>query len=191
MYIWTPTVAPVDIAFVETPVFGGSMFPSSKLGHAFVTTSGGTYASGPDRKRLVEFVIDSDANNDGNNGNDNGALISGPTSLVRYTGGGRSTMAGLGAGPDGLYCTTLCEDSGVDGPTGRGGLVLRVVYEGSVDFTASPRSSAAAPLTVNFTNTSDKPGQTAWLWNFGDGSTSTLQNPTHTYVANGSFNVSL
>lgn len=30
-----------------------------------------------------------------------------------------------------------------------------------------------------------------WLWDFGDGNTSTLQNPTHTYSANGLFQVKL
>ena len=32
---------------------------------------------------------------------------------------------------------------------------------------------------------------TSWLWNFGDGGTSTLQNPPHTYTSIGAFTVSL
>lgn len=32
---------------------------------------------------------------------------------------------------------------------------------------------------------------TSWLWNFGDGATSTQQNPSHTYTAAGTYNVSL
>lgn len=32
---------------------------------------------------------------------------------------------------------------------------------------------------------------TAWSWDFGDGMTSTLQNPTHTYTTSGAFTVSL
>ncbi|MDB5269912.1 MAG: hypothetical protein JWP58_2952 [Hymenobacter sp.] len=32
---------------------------------------------------------------------------------------------------------------------------------------------------------------TGWLWAFGDGTTSTLQNPTHTYTASGTYNVTL
>lgn len=31
----------------------------------------------------------------------------------------------------------------------------------------------------------------SWLWNFGDGNTSTLQNPTHTYQQSGTYNVTL
>jgi len=32
---------------------------------------------------------------------------------------------------------------------------------------------------------------TSWLWNFGDNTTSTLQNPTHQYATAGTFNVRL
>ncbi len=32
---------------------------------------------------------------------------------------------------------------------------------------------------------------TSWVWLFGDGSTSSLQNPSHTYTSSGSYNVSL
>ncbi|TAE47633.1 MAG: PKD domain-containing protein, partial [Bacteroidetes bacterium] len=31
----------------------------------------------------------------------------------------------------------------------------------------------------------------SWLWNFGDGSTSTLQNPTHTYANGGTYTITL
>ena len=30
-----------------------------------------------------------------------------------------------------------------------------------------------------------------WLWSFGDGNTSTIQNPTHSYAANGTYTVQL
>jgi len=42
---------------------------------------------------------------------------------------------------------------------------------------------------VNFTCLTG--GVTSWLWNFGDGTTSTEQNPTHSYLANGYYNVTL
>ncbi len=34
-------------------------------------------------------------------------------------------------------------------------------------------------------------GPTAWLWEFGDGNTSTFRNPTHTYTNNGNYTVKL
>ena len=45
------------------------------------------------------------------------------------------------------------------------------------------------PHNVNFVGTSSE--ALSWLWDFGDGNTSTLQNPTHTYNEFGEFNVSL
>src|SRR5208283_1606244 len=46
------------------------------------------------------------------------------------------------------------------------------------------------PLLVQFSDFSTN-SPTAWSWNFGDGSTSTLQNPAHTYAKVGNFTVSL
>jgi PKD repeat protein len=48
-------------------------------------------------------------------------------------------------------------------------------------------------LTVDFTDTStDVDGTiTSWSWNFGDGGTSTQQNPSHTYAADDTYTVSL
>ncbi len=57
------------------------------------------------------------------------------------------------------------------------------------DFT-SDKQTGTVPLTVNFTDQSIGTIDT-WLWDFGDGSTSSEQNPTHTYLAEGSFDVSL
>jgi PKD repeat protein len=39
-----------------------------------------------------------------------------------------------------------------------------------------------APVTISFTDTSSGDGLT-YLWNFGDGGTSTLRNPNHTFQA--------
>jgi PKD repeat protein len=47
-----------------------------------------------------------------------------------------------------------------------------------------------AGSTVNFTDLSTL-SPTTWLWNFGDATTSTLQNPTHTYSATGTYTVTL
>lgn len=50
--------------------------------------------------------------------------------------------------------------------------------------------SPANVSTFSFTDLSTG-NPTAWLWNFGDGGTSTLQNPTHTYTSNGIYLVTL
>ncbi|MDH5245063.1 MAG: fibronectin type III domain-containing protein [Betaproteobacteria bacterium] len=56
-------------------------------------------------------------------------------------------------------------------------------------FTATP-VSGSAPLTVAFTSSSSG-SITSYAWTFGDGTTSTLQNPSKTYTAAGSFTVGL
>lgn len=50
--------------------------------------------------------------------------------------------------------------------------------------------SGSAPLTVTFHDISTGSPE-RWLWQFGDGSTSTEQNPVHTYYLNGTYTVSL
>ena len=59
----------------------------------------------------------------------------------------------------------------------------------AADFTASPQVGDP-PLTVTFRDLSYGKVD-SWLWSFGDGSTSTLQNPVHTYFVPGSYTVSL
>lgn len=50
--------------------------------------------------------------------------------------------------------------------------------------------TGSIPLEVAFSDTSSG-DITGWLWDFGDGSTSTAQNPTHTYTRAGTYAVSL
>lgn len=59
----------------------------------------------------------------------------------------------------------------------------------TASFTATP-TSGSAPLQVAFTDTSIG-SLTSWSWSFGDGTSSTAQNPTHAYTAAGTYTVSL
>jgi PKD repeat protein len=56
-------------------------------------------------------------------------------------------------------------------------------------FTVTP-TSGRKPLTVSFTGTSSG-AITSRSWNFGDGSTSTASNPSHTYWRPGTYTVTL
>jgi PKD repeat protein len=57
------------------------------------------------------------------------------------------------------------------------------------DFSATPLSGDA-PLAVAFTDLSTN-SPTSWSWDFGDGNTSTQQNPIHAYNLAGVYTVSL
>ena len=62
----------------------------------------------------------------------------------------------------------------------------------TADFTADT-TNGETPLTVSFTDLSaaENTTITGWLWDFGDDSTSTEQNPTHVYETAGVYTVSL
>ena len=81
-----------------------------------------------------------------------------------------------------------------------GGTALTIVGPGSITVTGVTLTvsdgpmSGPFPLTVQFASTNkDSGGNTVtnWNWNFGDGTSSTAQNPTHVYQTNGNFSPSL
>jgi Zn-dependent metalloprotease len=57
------------------------------------------------------------------------------------------------------------------------------------DFTASETMGCTVPAMINFTNQTN--GGSAYTWYFGDGTSSTLVSPSHTYAANGIYSVKL
>ena len=97
--------------------------------------------------------------------------------------------AAAGAYPVSLTVTTAI---GADTATKNSFIVVTAPGGPTANFTAYP-VSGKAPHTVQFASTSvagDSP-VTQWLWNFGDGQTSTLQAPQHTYNALGNYTVTL
>jgi gliding motility-associated-like protein len=88
---------------------------------------------------------------------------------------------------DGVYTVKLvnnfgsCSDSVMKS--------ISVVKRPSISFAADKTVSCKAPLTVNFSNTTI--GAITYYWNFGDGTTSTEKQPTHTYSQLGNYTVTL
>ena len=83
----------------------------------------------------------------------------------------------------GTYTVTLtASNPGGSDSTSR---TITVIDPPTASFT-----QVANELDVVFTDTSQN-GPTSWAWNFGDGTTSTLQSPSHTYAAPGSYPVTL
>lgn len=56
-------------------------------------------------------------------------------------------------------------------------------------FSSDQNFTCSVPSTINFTNSSNN--ATSYLWDFGDGTTSTLANPSHIYTQLGTFDVTL
>ena len=61
---------------------------------------------------------------------------------------------------------------------------------GPAVFISANRSEGPAPLVVEFSDESSG-DPFAWFWEFGDGSTSVVQNPVHTYTSPGTYLVNL
>ncbi|MBC6934204.1 MAG: PKD domain-containing protein, partial [Chloroflexi bacterium] len=89
----------------------------------------------------------------------------------------------------GVYNVTLT----VAGPGGSSNVSRQINVQSQTPPVAGftqDKTSGPSPLTVKFTNTSTGT-ITAYAWNFGDGQTSTEQNPTHQFTAVGTYNVIL
>jgi len=91
---------------------------------------------------------------------------------------------------NGSYAVALTL-SGPGGPATKRELGYVVVGDAppTVAFTGTP-TSGVAPLTVSFTNQSSG-NVTGHAWTFGDGASSSLASPAHTYLAPGTYTVSL
>ncbi len=92
----------------------------------------------------------------------------------------------------GTYSVTLNVFDEVFGDTAVKDGYIEVLAPPHADFSAS-KTEVEVNEVVAFTDLST-PGSdaiTSWLWDFGDGATSTLRNPEHAYAAPGQYTVSL
>lgn len=84
----------------------------------------------------------------------------------------------------GLYTVTLVATN-----TAGSNTAIQTNYINVITTPATTFTSAVNGFQVNFTNTTAN--ATSFLWNFGDGNTSILENPSHTYTSAGNFVVTL
>ena len=106
-----------------------------------------------------------------------GATSSSQNPSHTYTTAGTYTVSLTVTGPGGSDTTTQTN------------LVTVAEPAPTASFTGTP-TSGTAPLAVSFSDTSGG-NVTSWSWTFGDGATSTAQNPGHTYTSVGAYTVSL
>lgn len=127
------------------------------------------------------------------------------TYAVGATGTG-ATVTGLPAGVTGVYAGGVFTISGV--PTASGvfnytvttsGICAPATATGTITVNALPTANFSASVpscetgVINFTDLSvaNSGSIISWAWDFGDGGTSTLQNPSHTYIVAGTYTVNL
>jgi PKD repeat protein len=90
---------------------------------------------------------------------------------------------------EGRYTITLVASNSSGSKQGSQTLAVASMSVLTASFNFSPTTPTTAQA-VQFTDASTG-GPTSWLWNFGDGATSTTQNPSHVYSTAGSKSVTL
>ncbi|MBS1566674.1 MAG: PKD domain-containing protein, partial [Bacteroidetes bacterium] len=92
----------------------------------------------------------------------------------------------------GTYTLTLTATNAGGSTTITQTSLITVFPTPTITFDAS-QTTGCFPLPVQFTDKTTTPSGSivSWLWDFGDGQTDVSQNPGHTYMAQGSYNVSL
>ena len=90
----------------------------------------------------------------------------------------------------GLYSVTLTSTSqnGCQSSITRNQLIK--VFEPRANFTASPQTGCPG-MTTQFSHTGGSINIVGYFWNFGDGTTSNLPNPTHTFNNIGTYPITL
>ncbi len=169
-----------DACVVGGFVYRGSQFPSSYVGSYFFAD----YTQNWIRRLTFDA-----------NGNVNGVFNFEP--LDGSVDGPYGDIVNLTEGPDGaLYYVDIgfAEQSNTYHPAS----VRRIRYvqsnQAPVAISAADSTSGPTPLTVNFSSagSQDPEGQPlTYSWTFGDGSTSTAANPSHTYVHAGQYTTRL
>lgn len=159
--------------------------PSITIGGTIITsgTDGQNGGNGGNSKVAASVAPGGQGGGGGGGGNGgNVSLVYSDTLSVA----GTVTRTGGTGGTGGT--TPNVGQTGINGTSGSTGSYSTTQVAPISNFTGAP-TTGVRPLSVTFTNLSS--GADSYLWNFGDGNTSTSTNPTHNYTTIGTFSVTL
>jgi gliding motility-associated-like protein len=80
-------------------------------------------------------------------------------------------------------------DNGLPPAQTMASVIVNIIATPAISYTMSPPPPTPLGTLIQFTD--NTPGATNWFWDFGDGNTSTMQNPTHTYSYDSLYTVTL
>jgi len=116
------------------------------------------------------------------------SVILSTTPFVNYSwSGGGATTEAITVKTSGNYLVTVTNAFGCTGTTSDSINVIQLPNVTS-SFHADT-TIGCSPLTIRFINTSFN--GTSYLWRFGNGDTSTVMNPTYTFLDSGSYSITL
>ncbi len=176
-FCWTPTASQISsnpYCFTVTVRDDNCPYVGSQIYAYCITVTGVIANAGPDQTVACNSTTNLSATATGG---------SGVYSYVWNTG---ATTQSISAGA-GTYVVTASDGSCTDSDT------INVAPATGSPLAAFTTNANCSSLAVQFTDQTFISGGTisTYDWNFGDGNTSTIQNPSHTYAATGNYQVQL
>ena len=175
-FCWTPTTADIGRSFTFTVRVADDACPynGSQIFSYTVNVIGISVNAGPDQDIACSDLATLTAHAAGGSG------------TYTYLWSNGSTMQSITVG-QGTYTVTASDGQCTATDT----VVVNMPFTPTAEFTHS--ASLCLNNPIQFTDQSSTNGGilTNWDWNFGDGTTSTLQNPSHQFSGPGTYDVTL
>src|SRR5690606_22581544 len=90
---------------------------------------------------------------------------------------------------EGSYTVSLTVNE--NGCTDDTSIIIEVLPDPVADFTYSSLNCLDAPVSFSNASSISSGSIDGYFWDFGDGNTSTDENPLHSYAASGSYTITL
>ncbi len=169
----------------------GSCLPNSLTGTITVNPGAGIVLTSGTGTNNQELCVNSSITNIiyTISGGGSGGTVSGLPAGVTYVfSGGVLTISGTPT-VSGTFNYTIATTGTCGQQTAIGTILVNPLP--TPDFSVTAPGCETKVLTFTDLSTPNAGALNGWAWNFGDATTSTLQNPTHTYAAAGTYTVTL